>query len=70
MNELKYDFNCSTMKRIALADVIAARMLSHPFCITIDHDTLEDNCVTIRYRDTMEQERVPIVSLRGIMEKK
>ncbi len=29
-----------------------------PFCITIDHQTLEDNAVTVRNRDTMEQERV------------
>jgi glycyl-tRNA synthetase len=31
-----------------------------PFCITIDHDTLEDNTVTIRDRDTTEQERKKI----------
>jgi len=71
MNELKYDFNCqydekdSIGRRYRRQDAIGT-----PFCITIDHDTLEDNCVTIRYRDTMEQERVPIVSLRSIMEKK
>ena len=31
-----------------------------PFCITVDFDTLEDNCVTVRFRDTMEQERIKI----------
>lgn len=31
-----------------------------PFCITVDHQTLEDNTVTIRYRDSMEQERIAI----------
>jgi len=31
-----------------------------PFCITVDHQTIEDNTVTIRYRDTMEQERIKI----------
>ena len=31
-----------------------------PFCITVDHDTLKDNTVTIRHRDTMEQKRVKI----------
>ena len=31
-----------------------------PVCITVDHQTLEDNMVTLRYRDTMEQERVLI----------
>ena len=34
-----------------------------PFCITIDYDTKEDNTVTIRYRDSMEQERVPVAEL-------
>ena len=41
-----------------------------PFCITIDHQTLEDNAVTIRYRDTMEQERVAIDQLHDILRKK
>lgn len=34
-----------------------------PVCITIDHQTLEDNTVTLRYRDTMEQERVPVADV-------
>ncbi len=33
----------------------------------MDHDTLEDNCVTIRFRDTMEQERVKIEDLHEII---
>ena len=37
-----------------------------PFCITVDHQTKEDQTVTIRYRDSMEQERIPI---QGISEK-
>ncbi len=71
MNELKYDFNCqydekdSIGRRYRRQDAIGT-----PFCITIDHDTLEDNRVTIRHRDTMQQERVPIASLRKIMEEK
>ena len=31
-----------------------------PVCITVDHQTMEDNTVTLRYRDTMEQVRIPI----------
>jgi len=31
-----------------------------PFCITVDHQTLEDETVTIRYRDSMKQERIKI----------
>lgn len=40
-----------------------------PFCITVDHQTLEDNTVTIRQRDTMEQNRVDIKELAVIIEK-
>lgn len=71
MNELKYDVNCqydekdSIGKRYRRQDAIGT-----PFCITIDHQTLTDNTVTIRYRDTMEQERVPVENLRRIVEEK
>ncbi len=34
-----------------------------PFCVTIDYDTMEDGCVTVRERDTMAQERVKIEDL-------
>ncbi len=34
-----------------------------PFCVTVDHETLEDNAVTVRDRDTWEQTRVPIEKL-------
>ncbi len=40
-----------------------------PFCITIDHQSLEDKTVTIRHRDTMEQQRVAIIDLRAIIAK-
>ena len=70
MNDLKYDFNCqydpkdSIGKRYRRQDAIGT-----PFCVTVDHDTLNDNCVTIRERDTMEQKRVPIAELRTIIDK-
>ncbi|MGZ3845779.1 MAG: His/Gly/Thr/Pro-type tRNA ligase C-terminal domain-containing protein, partial [Flavisolibacter sp.] len=35
-----------------------------PFCVTVDHQTKEDQTVTIRYRDTMLQERIPISEIR------
>ena len=41
-----------------------------PYCITVDHETLTDNCVTLRDRDTMEQQRVPISELRALIEDK
>ena len=40
-----------------------------PFCITVDFETLEDNCVTIRFRDSMKQKRVKISTLKEFIEK-
>jgi len=40
-----------------------------PFCVTIDHQTKDDNTVTIRYRDTMQQERVSIQEVGKIVRK-
>ena len=71
MNELKFDFNCqyeekdSIGKRYRRQDAIGT-----PYCITVDHQTLEDDTVTIRHRDTMEQERVEISSLLQIIKEK
>ncbi|MCL5246342.1 glycine--tRNA ligase [Cellulophaga sp. 20_2_10] len=39
-----------------------------PFCITVDHQTIEDKTVTIRHRDTMEQKRVAITDLKSIID--
>ena len=36
-----------------------------PICITYDFDSVEDNCVTVRDRDTMEQKRIPIAELKA-----
>ena len=41
-----------------------------PYCVTIDFDSLEDNQVTVRERDTMEQERVPIAGLVEYLQKR
>ena len=40
-----------------------------PFCVTVDYQTLEDQTVTIRYRDSMQQERISINTIREIVEK-
>ena len=40
-----------------------------PICITYDFDSVEDNCVTVRDRDTMEQKRIPIAQLKDYIEK-
>jgi glycyl-tRNA synthetase len=44
--------------------------LGTPFCITVDHQTKEDHTVTIRYRDTMTQERIPIEGLVSFIKSK
>jgi len=66
--DLKFDFNliyedaASIGKRYTRQDLIGT-----PFCIAVDHQTLEDDTVTIRHRDTMEQDRVKISELRDIL---
>ena len=42
--------------------------LGTPFCVTVDHQTLEDETVTIRHRDSMKQDRVKISDLKSIIE--
>jgi glycyl-tRNA synthetase len=71
MDELKFDYLCqydekdSIGKRYRRQDAIGT-----PFCITVDHQTLEDNTVTIRYRDTMIQERLPADMAGKILDEK
>ena len=68
MDMLKFDFACrydekdSVGKRYRRMDAIGT-----PYCITIDGQTLEDNTVTLRDRDTMEQQRVAIDQLPAII---
>ncbi len=61
----QYDEKDSIGKRYRRQDAIGT-----PFCITVDHKTLEDNTVTLRNRDTMKQERVNISELEQILHKK
>jgi len=69
IDDLKFHFNCqydekdSIGKRYRRQDAIGT-----PYCVTVDHQSLEDNTVTIRFRDTMQQERVAISALQGIIE--
>jgi glycyl-tRNA synthetase len=70
-NNLKFEFNCqydekdSIGKRYRRQDAIGT-----PYCVTVDHQTLSDDTVTIRYRDTMQQERVPVRQLPEIIAEK
>ena len=69
LDELKFDFKCvydekdSIGKRYRRQDAVGT-----PFCITVDHQTPEDNTVTIRHRDNMEQDRVAIADLHKIID--
>ncbi len=62
---IDYDESGSIGKRYRRHDEIGT-----PYCITFDYDSLEDNCVTVRDRDTMEQERVKIEELENHIMKK
>ncbi len=71
IDEVKYDYNCvydekdSIGKRYRRQDAIGT-----PFCVTVDYQTLEDNTVTIRYRDSMEQERIKIEQIPALLREK
>ena len=65
---LRYDYTC----QIEVKDSIGKRYrrqdaIGTPYCITVDGQTLEDNTVTLRFRDSMEQERVDIADLHKII---
>jgi glycyl-tRNA synthetase len=62
---LQYDEKDSIGKRYRRQDAIGT-----PCSITVDHQTLEDNTVTIRDRDTMEQQRVSVAELEQILAQK
>ncbi len=71
VNDLKFHFNCkydekdSIGKRYRRQDAVGT-----PYCITVDHETMKDDCVTLRDRDTMQQQRVRISDLRALIEEK
>jgi len=70
VDDLKWDFNVDYDEKDAVGRRYRRQDANGtPFCITVDHDTLEDNTVTIRNRDTMEQARVKINELREIIKK-
>jgi len=71
MNQLKQDYICQYDEKDAIGKRYRRQdAIGTPYCITIDHQTLEDNTVTIRERDTMQQERVAIAELNDIIREK
>jgi glycyl-tRNA synthetase len=68
VEDLKWDFNVFYDEKDAVGKRYRRQDANGtPFCITVDHDTLVDNTVTIRYRDTMVQKRVKIEDLSSII---
>jgi glycyl-tRNA synthetase len=68
---LKFDFNLQYDDKDAIGRRYRRQdAIGTPFCITIDNESLTDNMVTIRERDSMQQERVSIGALHGIIEQK
>ena len=65
IEDLKWDFNVTYDEKDAVGRRYRRQdALGTPFCITVDHQTLEDQTVTIRFRDTMQQERIAISAIK------
>jgi glycyl-tRNA synthetase len=68
IEDLKWDFNVAYDEKDAVGRRYRRQdALGTPFCITVDHQSLEDKTVTIRHRDTMQQQRVSISDLRQLI---
>jgi len=71
MNRLKMEHNCQYDEKDAIGKRYRRQdAIGTPFCITVDHDSLKDRSVTIRERDSMNQERVSIDNLEAIVREK
>ena len=65
---MKFDFNVRYDEKDAIGKRYRRQdAIGTPFCITVDYQTLEDDTVTLRHRDSMEQERVAISELEKII---
>lgn len=68
LNTLKLDYNVQYDEKDAIGKRYRRQdAIGTPICITVDYDSLQDNTVTIRHRDTMAQERVAIADLERIL---
>ena len=67
--DLKWDFSVTYDEKDAVGRRYRRQdALGTPFCITVDHQTIEDQTVTIRHRDTMKQDRVAIADLKELID--
>jgi glycyl-tRNA synthetase len=68
MDECKPSFHCFYEEKDAIGKRYRRQdAIGTPFCVTIDHQTKEDNTVTIRYRDSMLQERIPMSEVKALV---
>ena len=68
MDECKPSFYCFYEEKDAIGKRYRRQdAIGTPFCVTIDHQTKEDNTVTIRYRDSMQQERIPMSQVKALV---
>jgi glycyl-tRNA synthetase len=68
IDDLKLDYNCFYEEKDAIGKRYRRQdALGTPFCITVDHESLTTDTVTIRYRDSMQQERIPVSKIREIL---
>ncbi len=68
MDECKGAFKCFYEEKDAIGKRYRRQdAIGTPFCVTIDHQTKEDNMVTIRHRDSMVQERIPISKVKELV---
>ncbi len=70
-DRLKLSFNCQYDEKDAIGRRYRRQdAIGTPFCVTIDFETLENQTVTIRDRDTLKQERINIADIKSIVEGK
>jgi glycyl-tRNA synthetase len=68
MDECKPSFHCFFEEKDAIGKRYRRQdAIGTPFCVTIDHQTKEDNTVTIRFRDSMQQERIPMSEIKALV---
>ena len=70
VDELKWDFNVAYDEKDAVGRRYRRQdAAGTPFCVTIDHQTLEDDTVTVRHRDSMEQQRFRLGEVKDLIAK-
>jgi glycyl-tRNA synthetase len=68
MDECKPSFHCFFEEKDAIGKRYRRQdAIGTPFCVTIDYQTKEDNTVTVRFRDSMQQERIPMSEVKALV---